>query len=79
MNKRYTPPMSMSESENLIRSANNWDATKRGWVADAGILALVLVAIVAAGLAFFGIAAVAGPIVAVIATVVAVFIWHDAK
>ena len=79
MTKRYDPPMSLRESENLLQSAENWEATKRGWIADFGILALVLGAIAVGTLLFFGLAAVAGSVVAVIVTVVAVLYWHDRK
>ena len=75
----YRRPMSLSESDNLLRSADDWEATKRGWAADFGILALVIVAVVGALLGLLGVAAVAGPVVAVIAFVVAVLIWHDRK
>lgn len=75
----YQRPMSLGESENLLRSADNWEATKRGWAADFGILALVIVAIGGAVLGLLGVAAVAGAVVAVVAFVVAVFIWHDRK
>jgi len=79
MTKRYDKPMSLSESEELLRSADNWDATKRGWATDLGILALVLVAVAFAGLALFGLATTVGPVIAVIAFVAAVIIWHDKK
>lgn len=75
----YEPPRDLQESEQLLRGAENWEATKRGWVTDFAIWALVAVAVAAAGFAFFGVAAVAGPIVAVVAFVIAVFLWHDRK
>lgn len=71
--------MSLSESENLLRDADNWEATKTGWVTGAGILALVVAAIVIGAAFFFGLAAAAGPAVAVVFTVVAVLYWHDRK
>jgi hypothetical protein len=75
----YQRPMSLSESENLLRDADNWEATKAGWISGVGILALVVAAIaVGAGL-FFGLAAAAGPAVAVVVTVLAVLYWHDRK
>ena len=79
MTKPYERPMSLSESENLLRSAENWEATKRGWVADLGILALVLAALGVGALFFFGLAAAAGSVVAVVVTIVAVLYWHDKK
>jgi len=72
-------PMSLEESDRLLRGAENWEATKRGWGADLAIWSLFLVAVAAGGLAFFGIAAVAGSVVAVIAFVVAVLLWHNHK
>lgn len=75
----YQRPMSLSESENLLRDADNWEATKTGWVTGAAVLALVVAAIaIGAGL-FFGLAAAAGPAVAVVVAVVAVLYWHDRK
>ena len=79
MTKPYERPMSLSESENLLRGADNWEATKRGWVADFGILALVFAALGVGALLFFGLAAAAGSVVTVVFTIVAVLYWHDKK
>ncbi|MFN7152935.1 MAG: hypothetical protein ACK4OE_04520 [Acidovorax sp.] len=79
MTKPYERPMSLSESENLLRSAENWEATKRGWLADFGIFALVVAALGVGALIFFGLVAAAGSVVAVVVTIVAVLYWHDKK
>lgn len=75
----YQRPMSLSESENLLRDADNWEVTKAGWMSGLGILALVVAALAVGAVLFFGLAAAAGPIVAVIVFVVAVLIWHDQR
>ena len=77
MTNPYKPPMSLQESESLLRSADNWEVTKDGWISGIGILALVCVAITVAAALFFGLAAAAGPAVAVVVAIVAVLYWHD--
>lgn len=79
MTKPYERPMSLSESENLLCSAENWEATKRGWAADLGILALVVASLGIGAFLFFGLAEAAGSVVAVVVTIVAVLYWHDRK
>lgn len=71
--------MSISESENLLRDADNWEATKTGWISGIGVLALVVAALAVGAALFFGLAAAAGPGVAVIVTVALVLFWHDRK
>lgn len=44
----HKPPMSLKESEDLLKGSNDWQATKAGWAGMFGELSLLVVVIGAA-------------------------------
>lgn len=72
------PPMSLSESEELLKRSGDWEATKAGWSGMFGelqLLAVVLGWLAVVVLALWAAAAFIGPMAAGILGFIVAIIW----
>lgn len=74
----YKPPMSVKESEQLLKGANDWEASKLGWRAAFGdflTVAVLLAGFAGVALALWLLSLVIGTTAAGLIGFVGVLIW----